>query len=214
MTDDELRKKIKQLSPWYQNVKFNDKVNAISSHSKLSGEPIWPYIKQLLPEKLDGKRILDLGSNAGLFCIKLAQIGAEEVIGIESSSLHIKQSEFLKNYFGIKNIKFINDTIENMPNINLGKFDIILAISVLYWIGRSGANNSNHYDKKYRDIEFKYTKYISKLTDSIIIRMRNKEYNNKEYYTEVFKKLKFSPTNMVSEGESGRAVIIFERDKI
>jgi len=211
MDNTELRLEIERLKPWYQNVKFNDEVTAISSHSKLSGEYAWNYIKQLLPESLVGKRILDLGSNAGLFCMRTAQMGAKEVIGIEREPKHLKQCVFLKKYFGVKNVEFINANLESLPTIDLGKFDIILAIAVLYWVGRVGATNATHYNEMYRLREIEFIKHATTLTDSFIVRARGKQYNDHYYYSEIFNNCGFKMIKLINEDKGSHETMLFKR---
>ena len=211
MDNNQLHNEIKKLSPWYQNVKFNDKVAAISSHSRLSGEYAWKYIKQLLPKSLEGKRVLDLGSNAGLFCIRAAQMGAKEVIGVEREPKHLKQCAFLKSYFDVDNVKFVNTNLENLPTMDIGKFDVILAIAVLYWVGRAGATKHTHYNEVYRLKEIEFIKHVTTLADSFIVRVRGKQYNNSDYYSEIFSSCGFEMTRVINEDDGSHEMILFRR---
>jgi SAM-dependent methyltransferase len=212
MNNDQLRREIQKLRPWYQNVRFNGEVSAVSSHSKLSGECAWSYIKQLLPESLEGKRVLDLGSNAGLFCIRTAQMGAEESIGIEREPKHLRQCDFLKQYFDTPNVKFINSDLENLSAINLGKFDIVLAIAVLYWVGRgSGTAKGHHYDKVYRDKEIKFIQHVTTLSDEFIVRARGSQYNNSEYYSKLFDRCGFNLIKLINEDVGSHEMMLFGR---
>ena len=212
MDNDQLRREIQKLRPWYQNVQFNDKISAVSSHSKLSGEYAWNYIKQLLPESLEGKRILDLGSNAGLFCIRTAQMGAKESVGIEQESKHLKQCGFLKRYFDTPNVKFINGNLENLSSMNLEKFDIILAIAVLYWVGRgSGTAKGHHYDKIYRDREVKFIQHVTTLSDEFIVRARGSKYNNSKYYSKLFDGCGFDLIKLINEDVGSHEMMLFRR---
>ncbi len=212
MNNNELKTKIEELKPWYQNIEFNDEISAVSSHSRLSGEFAWNYIKQLLPESLEGKRILDLGSNAGLFCIRCAQMGATEAIGVERDSRHLKQCDFVKEYFDVSNVKFIRGNLESLPSMNLGKFDIILAIAVLYWVGRSGATGKSHYDKKYRDIELKFIQYITTISNAVIVRARGKKYNDSEYYGKIFSDQGFKMDKLIKEDLSNHEMMLFKKE--
>lgn len=214
MDNDSLRKKIDSLGKWYHNVKFNDEVSAVSSHSKLSGEYAWNYIKQLLPESLEGKRILDLGCNAGLFCVRCAQMGAQEVVGIDADRTHLRQNAFLREYFNTPNVKIIEDNLENVHKMNLGKFDIVLAIAVLYWVGRFGRpiKKGTHYDEKYRNIEKDFIDYLVTLSDKFIIRVRGqKPYNTREYYEEIFGNHGFVITKGLYEDIGTHEMLLFER---
>ena len=213
MNNYELRTEIQKLKPWYQTIKFNDEVSAISSHSKLSGEPAWDYIKTLLPKSLEGKRVLDLGSNGGLFSIRASQMGAKEVIGIEREPKHLRQCAFVKKYFGTDNVKFINGSLENLPSMDIGKFDIVFAISVLYWVGRTGfVVKGTKYDKKYRDREFKFIQYLTSLSDYFVVRARGSEYNNVEYYSEQFSRCGVDLFKIINENKGTHEMLLFRRN--
>ncbi len=214
MDENSLRNNIKQLKPWYQNVDFGNGVAAKSTHSTLSGEYAWNYIKQLLPDSLEGKRVLDLGSNAGLFCVRTAQMGAKEVVGIEREQKHLRQCAFLKEYFNTNNVRFVTGNLEDVKGMNLGKFDIILAIAVLYWVGRSGGvGKGHHYDKVYRDREIKFINHITTLSDYFIVRARGKQYNNSAYYGKIFKECGLDLVKLLNESTGSHEMMLFERGK-
>lgn len=209
MTNEELRRRVKELGPWYQEIKFNDEVTAKSSHSKLSGELAWRYIKSFLPSSLEGKRVLDLGSNGGLFCARCAQMGAKEVVGIENHGLHLMQSKFVKEYFGATNVSFISANLEDLPKMDIGKFDVILAIAVLYWVGRR-QRGSAHYCEENRKREIEFIKHLVTLSDCIVVRGRNREFNNDVYYNKIFGDLGFENIT-VHESESERVMMKYTK---
>jgi cyclopropane fatty-acyl-phospholipid synthase-like methyltransferase len=216
MDNNTLKKKIESLSPWYQSVKFNEEVSCVSDHSRLSGEYAWNHIVKFLPEEMGGMRVLDLGSNAGLFSVRCAQRGASEVIGIEKEKKHFKQSKFLIDYFSQEKelpVRIINSPLESIGSLNLGKFDLVLAISVLYWVGRK---RGDKYSKENRNRELKFIDTLCQMTDRVLVRCRNKKYNNESYYKEVFKNRGFVHTQQVDESvyDDGNAhyMIMFERE--
>lgn len=211
MNDEKLKYNIQKLQPWYQEIKFNNRVTAKSSHSKLSGELAWKYIESFLPNSLDGMRILDLGSNAGLFSVRCGQMGAREVIGIENNSLHLKQCKFIKEYFETDNVSFINANLENLSKMNIGKFDVVLAIAVLYWIGRYN-QSGKHYCGANRKREIEFIEHLVTLSDCFIIRGRNKKFNNDIYYNKIFGDLGFDNVT-IHESESNRVIMKYTRKK-
>jgi len=153
---------IKKFREWYQPIDFGYGIIAHVQEfpdyipkpefmgNKLRGMSKWNFIiKPNLPD-VRGMRILDLGCNAGLYSVQLAMNGAKEVIGIDRGpDIYqksnpglcrqdvISQAEFVKKAFEIRtgkklNIKFIRWDIGRLDELNLGKFDLVLALCVVY----------------------------------------------------------------------------------
>jgi len=121
---------------------FNNKTRGLSK---------WEFIiKPNLPD-IKGKRVLDLGCNTWLFSIQLALSGSREVIGIDRDQSIIQksnpelakqdiiaQANFVKKAFEIRerkvldNVKFINWDVSKLEKLNLGRFDLILALCLVY----------------------------------------------------------------------------------
>lgn len=163
---------------WYQTIDFDGRLTR-GKKGKGDTEKTWGNIKQLLPKTLKGMRILDLGCNAGMYCVKSSLMGAREVVGIEGNPYYMKQALFVKDYMEKKfdrsmNIRYIHGSVHESIR-GLGKFDIIFAFSVLYHI------RGNHID----DV----CEWIVKNTDAIIARLRNEDDISK--YSGIFAKLGF-----------------------
>lgn len=130
---------IKKFS-WYQTVDFEPGIS--SNGCAWCGDPVWPLIHEFTGN-LSGKRVLDLGSNAGIFCVRAALDGASECVGIESDSWkpddhYSQQANFVKSYFESREgktlpISYINGHMEELVNNNLGHFDWCFAIASLYY---------------------------------------------------------------------------------
>jgi SAM-dependent methyltransferase len=147
---------------WYQPVDFGNGVVAHVTvppywdampdlmNDNDRGLSKWNYIvKKHIPDVV-GKRILDLGCSNGLFSIELARMGAREIIGIDRNvEIHhrstdtpppqdvIAQAMFVKKAFELLDeveypITYIAHDIGNLQNLELGQFDLILALCVVY----------------------------------------------------------------------------------
>ena len=99
---------------------------------------------------LKGKRVLDLGSSSGVYCLEMARLGAKDVVGIDRSPLikHrstndplyqdvIAQANFAKKAFELLDgkkypVTYIGHDIGHIAELNLGRFDLILALNVVY----------------------------------------------------------------------------------
>lgn len=213
MKKQELQKKIKQLSPWYQKIS----IDGIITGKKRDVKETWKLIDNSFPMDYKSSRVLDLGCNAGFYSIMAAKKGAS-VIGIEASQRPFEQAIFLKSYFEELwdtklDITYIHKDISDIDFINLGKFDCIFALAILYHIGNSkfGKGTLESFVEQDRVISL-----LTKITDKFIIRARqrkrkNSEYYNSKHYNKVFKKLDFSPTKTIHEGKGDRSLILYER---
>ena len=119
---------------WYQIIDIDGKPTN-GKPGKGDVETTWKNVKKFLPDNLNDYRILDLGCNAGMYCVNSILMGAKEAVGIEFNKEYYKQALFVKEYMEKKhdmsmNIKYIHGTTENHIEY-LGKFDIVFAFSVV-----------------------------------------------------------------------------------
>jgi SAM-dependent methyltransferase len=110
----------------------------------------WNFIiKKHIPD-VAGMRVLDLGCSSGLFSLELARMGAREVIGIDrdASIAHrsstvpppqdvVAQANFVKKAFELLEgrhfpIRYIAHDIGRLADLDLGHFDLIVALCVAY----------------------------------------------------------------------------------
>jgi 2-polyprenyl-3-methyl-5-hydroxy-6-metoxy-1,4-benzoquinol methylase len=160
--DTWIRAGISGYQQWYQHVEFGGGIEAhvttppnwspaphLNEHSGLDR---WnAIIKRNLPD-VGGMRVLDLGCNVGLYSIELARLGAREVIGVDRD-LNIRQrtgalprvnlvsqAEFVKEALELREGQVTGFPViykaidfQNLSEIQkLGRFDLILALNVVY----------------------------------------------------------------------------------
>lgn len=85
---------------------------------------------------LEGRRVLDLGCNAGFWSLLAVEAGAEFVLGVDGRRTHIEQAELV---FGAKGVppdsyRFEQANIfENRPS---GHFDVVLCLGLMYHVSK------------------------------------------------------------------------------
>ena len=120
----------------------------------------WHYIlKKHLPEVF-GKRILDIGANNGQNAMQLMRSGAKEIIGIEINSLTIHQGEFVRTAYEwadnkAYNFRYIQTNMNKLPDLNLGRFDLVMALCSLYYLSE--------------DDMARIVKYVNTIADTLIL---------------------------------------------
>lgn len=162
---------------WYQTIDFGKGIK--SNGIAYCGDPAWENIRIYLPDSLVGKRILDLGCNAGIFCIRSILMGARECVGVDSNDWkkdnYLEQAELVKKHFEEAyarpfNIRYIEGRMEEVLSQDLGKFDYCYAIASLY------------YTKDYESV----VRRISEICRNVIVRLRDA--NRIEKFTALFEK--------------------------
>ena len=158
--DTWIRSGITGYQQWYQHVDFGGGVEAhVTTPPRWEPDPNrdanagldrWNrIIRRNLPD-VSGMRVLDLGCNVGLYSIELARMGAREVIGVDrdlgirqrTGSLPrvdlVSQAEFVKQALELRegaSFPVTYRAIDFQDHIalgQLGKFDLVLALNVLY----------------------------------------------------------------------------------
>jgi len=201
ITKEKLRATIEELSPWYQSIDFGDGI--ITPGGKFYGDPLWSTLRSFLPANLDQMNFLDVGSNAGIFCIRLGLEACVNVVGVERNEKWIKQSEFLMKYFTQKHdpnlpgkVKFVHDGAESFLNSipHNTRYFAIIAISVLY--------HQNNPDE--------YARLFNQYTDTIITRWRNGDSAHERFaFNNELDRLGFYIAKEVEI--HGRLFIVYER---
>lgn len=121
---------IGELSPWYQSFNLGEER---TSDKEVSGDFLWEKIEPMLPN-LVGKRVLDLGCNAGYYSFKMAELGAY-VTAVEKSDHYLRQAEFCRRFFkNSENVEFVEEDLQSyQPSF---RSFLVMALSILYHLKR------------------------------------------------------------------------------
>jgi 2-polyprenyl-3-methyl-5-hydroxy-6-metoxy-1,4-benzoquinol methylase len=137
--ENAVRERIEELRPWYQNIQLG---NGISTKD-LRGDsdifsavdiprPTWELIVEHLGA-LEGRRVLDIGCNAGYMSFECKKLGAAYVLGIDSdlgaTTSFIAQAEFCRDVLGL-DVEFRRQSM--FDEIGEAPFDVVLFAGVLY----------------------------------------------------------------------------------
>lgn len=148
MNEEKIRfyqEKINALGDWYQPISFiPGKLETPSKYghkSTLHGIKKWQFIlRRNLPDNLEGKKILDIGCASGLYSMLCVRAGAE-VVGLELSDNGYQQALLTREIFSeldgkdySQKFNVLKVDLMKFPWEEYQKFDIVMALNVLYWI--------------------------------------------------------------------------------
>jgi len=126
----EIAEKIRLLGPWFHNLRL-DGIQTAPDHF-LGDYPAikWRRFSHALPADLRGKSVLDIGCNAGFYCLELKRRGASRVLGIDSSPAYLAQARFAAEASG-EQIEYQLLSVYDVADLR-EQFDLVLFLGVLY----------------------------------------------------------------------------------
>src|SRR5215203_3387424 len=100
MQDEEIKQKIASFPQWHYQFDLRGnltpifKKNHVKRHTQRKKLFFDPLVG-LFGGSLEGKRVLDLGCNAGFWALSAAQAGCDYVLGIDGRQMHVDQANFV-----------------------------------------------------------------------------------------------------------------------
>ncbi len=143
MRDEEIQKRIASFPRWHYRFDlrghetpiFNSKVD-IRHHQRASY--FFDPMVDLFGGTLHGKRVLDLGCNAGWWSLRAVESGADYVLGIEGRRMHVDQANLVFEAKDVsrKRYDFVEANLFDLDLRSFGQFDVVLCLGLLYHISK------------------------------------------------------------------------------
>ncbi|WP_411037303.1 DUF1698 domain-containing protein [Shinella sp. BYT-45] len=144
----EFKEKLNELGDFWERIEFPNGVVVGPGRNK---ELLWKkYLsKHISKESLSGKKVLDLGCNAGGNLIEIAKACPSRLVGVEGNEKFYNQAKFVVKTFSIDaevlHYRISSDTPPEKYAKDLGKFDVIFYLGVLYHLTRRANLNILRY---------------------------------------------------------------------
>jgi SAM-dependent methyltransferase len=141
MDPDELRRRIAAFPRWHYEFDFGGGITT-PIHEEDRGDRhhqrgryfFDPFVA-VAGGSLRGRRVLDLGCNAGWWSLRAAEAGADFVAGIDGRQMHVDQANLVFEAKGIDPSRYsfgVADVLrDKWPD---GPFDVVLCLGLLYHV--------------------------------------------------------------------------------
>ncbi len=128
-----MAERMQKLAPWFHRIDLGGGLSTPRDpvHGAETNYPanLWALVRSFVPTDLRGRRALDVGCNAGFFCVELSRLGAA-VTGLESSPHFLEQARLVRELLGLDLDLRPTSLYDVGPE--LGTFDVTLCLGVLY----------------------------------------------------------------------------------
>lgn len=143
MNQDAIRQKVASFPRWHYQFDLGGVLTPIYRqawtvrHQERKRYFFDPLV-ELAGGSLKGKRVLDLGCNAGFWSLSAIEAGADFVLGVDGRQMHVDQSNFVFEVKGIAKSRY-EFVVSNFFEIDLatyGMFDVVLCLGILYHVAK------------------------------------------------------------------------------
>ncbi len=125
-----LQEEIERLGPWFQNLDLGGVLTAPEHFLGDYPRSKWQRFAHVVPERLDGLSVLEVGCNAGFYAMEMKRRGATRVVGIDSDERYVAQARLATRRLGV------DVDVRLMSVYAVGslreRFDLVLCLGVLY----------------------------------------------------------------------------------
>lgn len=130
MNRDAIAAEVRRLGPWFQNMDLGGVATAPDHF--LGDYPRCKFrrFEKALPKDLRGATVLDVGCNAGFYCIGMKRRGAGRVVGIDSDERYLAQARFAARVCGV-DVAFHGLDVYEVASL-CERFDLVIFMGVLY----------------------------------------------------------------------------------
>lgn len=143
MNDGEIKKRIDSFPRWHYEFDLKGNLTPIFDRKNIvrhreRKKYFFDSFVELLGGSLQGKRVLDLGCNAGFWSLRAIGAKCDYVLGIDGRQEHIDQANFVFEAKGIKERRydFVAGNIFDMDLSQFGTFDVVLYLGLMYHVNK------------------------------------------------------------------------------
>lgn len=121
---------VAELGEWFHNMDLGG-VQTAPQHF-LGDYPSckWRAFAHVIPARLDGKTVLDVGCNAGFYSLEMKRRGAARVLGIDEDERYLAQARLAAEVTGL-DVELRRLSVYEVARLR-ERFDLVIFMGVLY----------------------------------------------------------------------------------
>jgi tRNA (mo5U34)-methyltransferase len=143
MNDEQIKQEIQSYDNWFYQFDLKGNLTPVrkkgwvNQHTQRKRYFFDPLVS-LFGGSLAGKRILDLGCNAGFWSLLAVENGCDFVQGIDGRQKNIDQANFVFNVKEIdkKKYQFTQGNVFDIDYTHWGNFNIVFLLGLIYHLGK------------------------------------------------------------------------------
>lgn len=126
------RRRARSLGPWFHNLHLPHGVETAPEHPLGDFPRVkWRRIGRHLPADLEGWSAIDVGCNAGFYCVELAHRGAR-VVGVDHEERYLEQARWAAGQLGVADrIEFREQDVYELGRSG-ERYDLVLFMGLFY----------------------------------------------------------------------------------
>lgn len=143
MQGEEIRRKIASFPTWHYQLDLKGNLTPIHKEDRVNRHRqrkayFFDPLVDLFGGSLAGKRVLDLGCNAGFWSLCAAEAGCDYVLGLDGRQMHVDQANlvFEVNEVEENRYDFVAANLFDVDLSSFGAFDIVLCLGLMYHISK------------------------------------------------------------------------------
>jgi SAM-dependent methyltransferase len=135
-----LQRRLDAFPVWHYRFEFDGgAATTISRHEYLARHEqrrriMFDPLLRLCGGSLQGRRVLDLGCNAGWWSLAAIEAGADFVLGVDGRRMHVEQAELVFEAKGVERSRYRFDEADIFEQDLGGPFDVVLCLGLLYHV--------------------------------------------------------------------------------
>ena len=143
MDKQALIEKINSFERWHYQFELNGVLTPIADPNRVNRHMqrrayFFEPLLELFGGSLKGKRVLDIGCNAGFWSLQAIEAGCEYVLGVDGRNMHVEQAQLVFETKAIETRRydFVQGDIFAYDFAQHGEFDIVFYFGLMYHINK------------------------------------------------------------------------------